>query len=250
MLLRHKTCLALTGLLLAAGAHAITFDNAIGVGYPPAPAADWNKLKSTFEATDEAGNNRYWDFYVGTASTTYQLVTSAGYQAAYGVSLPFPSSQYALINTGYFGTELTVDNFYIDPDFNIHYASPFLFTGVEAAAFSDAIGNGSFSSNTVTFEGYSNNQLVATFTADLSDTSFNWYASSFATTPIDRLEILSSGPGKRWLIDKIGLTYLEDATLAAPVPEPEEWALMLTAVGAMVARTAARRRSSSKEAAQ
>ncbi|KPC54542.1 hypothetical protein [Amantichitinum ursilacus] len=250
MQLQHKTCLALSSLLLAAGAHAITFDGAVVTSTPP---SGWNAVKPTFQGTDAAGNTRYWNL-LGLSEfgdTNYALVTAAGYQSVYGASLVFPSSQYALTNTYYLASALSINNFYM-ADFELHEATPFLFSGVEAAAFTASLGNGSFSSSTLTLVGYRNNAVVGTFTVNLSDTHFSWFDSSFATTPIDRLEIQSSGPGKRWLIDNIGLTYLSDAPmpLAAPVPEPEEWALMMTAVGALAARTAARRRANRKETAQ
>ncbi|KPC54636.1 PEP-CTERM sorting domain-containing protein [Amantichitinum ursilacus] len=184
---------------------------------------------------DDNGNPQGWDTNTSEIST----ISQADYATLFGATLAFPSSAYALINARYFDSTFMLQGL---PPAMFAPLPAFYFGGAEAAAFTPAYGGPEFVSSTITFNGYNGDTLVASDTFDLSSTSFSWLASSFASTPITQLDIVSAGLGQRWLIDKLALTPIVPLTEVAAVPEPETWALLLLGLGASCARWRQQRR--------
>ncbi|KPC50675.1 PEP-CTERM sorting domain-containing protein [Amantichitinum ursilacus] len=235
---------ALLGLACLAAAHAQAFTLDGGGSNAPfinltsrdfqKPGADWTVQE-------------YWQVQSPTAGWGgWAEISNTAYNALYGANVSFADS-YALTNLSY-GRATTGLSFYTDPD-GLNPAQPFYFKGASAAAFTRAFGGDLFSSSTLTFTGYNGSAVVGSFTVDLSDTQFQWFDSPFANTALTSLDFTADAVGARWLIDDIGVVPVA-STLAAPVPEPETWALFMLGGGAAFARTTARRRQRHAGAAQ
>lgn len=170
------------------------------------------------------------------------LITGAAYNSIYGANLNFAYGNAALtaFDDGQTVTYLSAYTAF----------GPFSFSlnGLDAAAF---IGGPLFGSSTLTLIGYNGANTVGSFTLDLNANAFQWYDSPLAGQALTRLEIVSAGPGQRWLIDKLDIVPNNYPAGEAPpplpaVPEPETWPLMLLGVSAAVGRTLSRRRAQTR----
>ncbi|GAB7129162.1 hypothetical protein JCM19000A_36700 [Silvimonas sp. JCM 19000] len=219
----------MAGALLCLGAYAQALT------FPDQPnnlqgAAPLGEVYSILAGVDDSNNSQFWD----TNYTQVNSISQADYASIYGAALAFPSSPYALINARYFNSSFSLMTV---PDETTGAHGTFYFTGAEAAAFTPDYGGSAFVSSTITFNGYNGNTLVGSDSFNLSSTSFDWLAASFASSALTRIDIVSSGLGQRWLIDKLGLTPIVPAPLAAAaVPEPETWALLLLGAVGLCAR--------------
>lgn len=150
-------------------------------------------LGGDFVPTNYAGFN--WGFDWG-------LMNNADYNAGYGNSTVFPSLNNAVYNA-YGFLSVTMSG-----------SQPFTFKGAQVATFAENDQFSSFSSTTLTIEGYNSGNLIYTKTVNLSPTAFQWFDADYQN--IDTLVFLSEDYARWWVLDDF--TYETGGASAVPGP--------------------------------
>ncbi|MBN1363189.1 MAG: PEP-CTERM sorting domain-containing protein [Syntrophaceae bacterium] len=155
-----------------------------------------------FEFGQQQSGSAIPDSYGGfTWDSNIVTLTENFYNSVYSNSADFPSGYEATYNA--YGILTTTVSRGSNFDFNGAYFSPWL--------YADEI-DGSFSATSITIKGYNGATLVDENTYQLTN-GFTYCAANFSN--IDRLELISSGNGKWWLMDNFTYDHQQNV-----VPEP------------------------------
>jgi hypothetical protein len=150
-----------------------------------------------------------------TWDANWYVADNGWYNSTYSNTVSFPSAPNAAYNG--FGVVTVSLN-----------GSPFSFDGADFASWVANDSRQSFSSVSVTVDGYLNGNLVGQVTTDLApDGSFTFLTASSAFNDVDSLQIVNDGvSGHWWLMDNF--------TFGAPItatPEPSSLIGLLTVLG-------------------
>lgn len=158
--------------------------------------------------------------YVGFGNITYSGLSwgtgwfaesNSQYSTQYGNTYGAVSGEYAAFN-GYGYLEVSVGGGVFD--FNGAY-----FTGWGSQDTAQ-----SYTSSTITVEGYNSGSLVGNATMVLGATGYNWLQADLLG--IDSLKFIASGSSQWWLMDDMTINVAASNTSNNSVPEPASLALM------------------------
>ncbi len=147
-----------------------------------------------------------------TWDTNTYVADNGYYDSGYANTVTFPSAPNAVYN-GFGVSSITITG------------APFSFQGADFATWAGSNAEQSYSSTTVTVDGYLSSVLVGTATMTLNtDGTFSFLTANFSN--VDTLTILSSGSGQWWLMDNFTFN-------GSAVPEPSSVLLLATGLIAL-----------------
>lgn len=159
-----------------------------------------------------------------TWSDNIYLMTQGYYQQNYGNTYGYPSASNAAFNTG---GSLSV---------TVAGGSTFNFNGAYFTGWAYYNSLESFTSRSITVNGYSGTTLIGTVTVTLPTDSFVWVNANFSG--VDRVDFLNDGNDMRWWVMD-NFTFNESIS----TPEPSSLLLLTTGLGG-IALAAYRRKKS------